>query len=175
MRNRMDHYRITDDSGFLAIVNPARYHSFVNSDWEFEELMQRFKIEMRNNNLIIWSSGGERTWKIQVLEALSDRKAFRQFDKLIEVTENQLLLINYEDITMAAQFEGEPLVTERNKNQLFDIKNGVYNVTIRQMFDPENLEAIPSDEKADFEIIFTSFITEGDMKEHNDTIIWWPS
>lgn len=168
-------YQITDDSGFLAIVNPARYHSFIKSDWEFEDLVQRFKLEMKNNNLVIWSTGKENTWKVQVLDAFSGTEAFRQFDKLIEVTGNKLLFTNYEDITMAAQFEHEPMITARNKNQLFEIKNGVYTVSVRQMSDPEDYEAILPNENADFEIVFTPFAAEERVDEHIDNIIWWPS
>ena len=171
----MNQYRITDDSGFLAIVNPARYDSFVNIDWEFDDLVQRFKIEMQNNNLIIWYSGGEKTWRVHILETFSDDIAFRQFNKFIEVTKDRLLLTNYEDLTMAAQFENELITTERNKDQLFDIKNGLYKATIRQMYDPEDFEAVSIDEKADFEIIFTPLAAERSVEEHIDNIIWWPS
>lgn len=38
----MKSFNITDDSGFLAIVNADRYKSFVNEDWELYELMDHF-------------------------------------------------------------------------------------------------------------------------------------
>jgi hypothetical protein len=39
-------FKITDDSGFLAIVNPHKYNSFVDENWELPQLFNHFVNEM---------------------------------------------------------------------------------------------------------------------------------
>ena len=47
-------FKITDDSGFLAIVNADEFNSFVGEEWDLSQLVNRFVDEMNNNHLIIW-------------------------------------------------------------------------------------------------------------------------
>jgi len=47
-------FTITEDSGFLAIVNADKFNSFVSEEWELSQLLNRFVDEMNNNHLIIW-------------------------------------------------------------------------------------------------------------------------
>lgn len=35
-------FTISDDSGFLAIIEPSNYISFVDEDWELEQLFNHF-------------------------------------------------------------------------------------------------------------------------------------
>jgi hypothetical protein len=129
---------ITDDSGFLAIVNADNYKSFVDHDWEYGQLIKHFVDQMNNNSLIIWATclEGERT--IHFTDKQSNEKSFRQFSKFINVTSGQLWLINYEDLTVAAQFEDEKIPLNHNKNLFIQLDNGIYNVTIKQFFDPNH-------------------------------------
>ena len=48
--------KITDDSGFLAIINSESYKSFVDEDWELIQLMNHFITEMNNKNIIFWAT-----------------------------------------------------------------------------------------------------------------------
>jgi hypothetical protein len=45
---------VTDDSGFLALVDPDAYESFVAEDWSLEQLIEHFKGEMAQGRLLIW-------------------------------------------------------------------------------------------------------------------------
>jgi hypothetical protein len=36
---------VTDDSGFLAVVVPAAYEGFVDSDWQFAQLLGHFRTQ----------------------------------------------------------------------------------------------------------------------------------
>src|SRR6478735_1648595 len=99
--------KITDDSGFIAIANSDEYISFVDNDWELYQLLDHFVKEMNKDTLIIWSTGMENDWTIDILDKPSNKKPFREFNKSISVTEGQLFLTNYEDLTMAAQFDDE--------------------------------------------------------------------
>ena len=105
---------ITDDSGFLAIANADRYNSFVDGQWNLSQLLTHFVDEMNNANLIIWRTGSENKWTIEFLDNPSNKKAFREFAKTIEVTHGQLFLTSYEDLTMAAQFSEEKIPAKDN-------------------------------------------------------------
>lgn len=68
------------------------------------------------------------------------------------MTGGQFFLTNYEDLTMAAQFETEKIPAVHNSDLCIKLDNGNYNFTIRQMFDPEDYEYEPKG-KTNFEII----------------------
>ena len=150
----MDSFKITDDSGFLALVNAARYSGFVDRDWEHDQLIDHFIAEMKKANLIIWVTGLENLWKVDIGTSLSSRAAFREFTRPIDVTDGRLYLTNYEDLTMSAQFEDISLPLEHNTDLVIPLDNGSYNITVRQLFDPNHYEPDPQDD-AGFEVIIT--------------------
>jgi hypothetical protein len=128
---------IYDEDGFIAIANPSTYKSFVSSDWEYDQLLSHFVNEMNKDSLIIWETepgGGE--WIINILQQPSGKKVFRQFQKVIEISSGELFLVNYTDLTMAAQFEDEKIPSEQNSELSIILQNGKYEITVMQMFDP---------------------------------------
>jgi len=163
--------KVTDDSGFLALVNAAQYDSFIDANWNFEDIIQRFIKEMNNEFLIIWSTGYEKTWTVNILERPTEKKSFREFSKSIKVTEEQLYLTNYEDLTFAAQFNDIKLPLKHNAELRIDLENGAYNVTIRQMFDPSSLN-YDNEEQGNFEIIFQSTTLTYDSQNKVKDIFW---
>ena len=146
-------YSITDDSGFLALINADKYNSFIGEGWSFEQLQQRFTEQTIARNLLIWTTGGEGFYKVAVLRHPSDDKPFRGVHGEIEVTNELLYLTNYEDLTMAAQFPDEKLPANNSKAIRIKLRNGLYGVLIRQMFNPEF--AIDEDDRIGFEVVFS--------------------
>jgi len=164
-------YDITDDSGFMALADPDRYQSFVHKEWDFDELVERFLQEMRNNALIIWSTGLENTWTVRFSDRPTDATPFRQFEKVIEVTNGRLVLTNYEDLTMAAQFEDEKIPSRHNADLLVGLANGRYTATVRQMVHPDRSFDMPSGE-VHFEIVLSPVISDGPVGKQVDDIFW---
>ena len=162
-------FSITDDSGFLAIVNPDKYKSFVNEQWELPDLIERFVDQMNDETLIIWATGSENTWAISFVDKPSDKFAARKFDKTIEVTNGQLFLTNFEDLSVAAQFEREKVPSAHNSWQNITLDNGKYNLTIRQLFDPATNEYEVG--KINFEIVVQRALDGQNRKV--DTVFWW--
>ncbi len=160
--------KITDDSGFLALVNAHTYKSFVSRNWTFSQLLNHFVREMNNDHLIIWSTGSENSWTVCFVEQPSEKSSFREFTKTMEVTDRKLFLTNYEDLTMAAQCEQEELPSSHHADLFIELDNGIYELTVRQLFDPEsyNLES-----DLGFEIV----IRPGSTKEFSsiEKIVWW--
>jgi len=60
-------FSISDDSGFLALVNVERYKSFVSSNWSAQKLHQHFKEQSRAQTIFIWATGGEGFHNIAIL------------------------------------------------------------------------------------------------------------
>ncbi len=161
---------ITDDSGFIAIANADKYFSFVDENWNFPQLLNHFVAQMNKQAFIIWATGLQNTWTIFFSNKPSNQKAFREFGKSIDVTNGQLFLTNYEDLTMAAQFDEETIPANHNSQLCIKLDNGKYIFSIRQMFDPENYD-YDQIEKNDFEVIIQS---DNNSKPINiDKVFWW--
>ena len=165
-------FSILDEDGIIAIVNTKDYTTFVDEDWDLKQLFEHLVIQMNRQNLIIWKSNndGGGQWNIEVLFEPSNKPAFREFTKTINVTNGKLHFVTYTDITMAAQFEDEVLPSKQNADLQILLENGSYNVVIRQLFDPENYEFEDTQETS-FELIFTETIPEN--KTYAENVFWW--
>lgn len=128
--------KISDDSGFIGLCNSDLYQSFVNEDWELNELIERFRDEMNSGHAAIWSTGTEKVITVELRDYKSQRKSHRDVQSNLRVTNGRLWLTNYEDLSMAAQFEDEKIPSNHHSDLEFPIKNGAYQVLIRQLFDP---------------------------------------
>jgi hypothetical protein len=49
-------FTVTDDSGFLAIVDPDSYRGFVGDDWTYGSLFDHFTHEMQRRSLLVWAT-----------------------------------------------------------------------------------------------------------------------
>ncbi len=54
-------------SGFLALVDPDAYDGFVGSDCTWDNLRDDLVREAREQHLLVWSTGMEHVWSIDVL------------------------------------------------------------------------------------------------------------
>lgn len=162
----MKRYKITDDSGFLVIVNTDRYKTYVREDWELKELMDHFIAEMNNDSLIIWGTGQENYWTVDVV-VTPLKAAFREFTKTIEVTSGRLYFTNYESLTMVASFAEEKLPQKHAAGDYFELPNGLYCVTVRQLCDPDDLDCAAEDDPG-FEVI----VTPANTRTKAEGIFW---
>jgi hypothetical protein len=161
---------ITDDSGFLGIVNSDKYNSFVSEDWQLQQLFKRFVDEINNGNLILWSTGSENVWTVNFVNEPSETKSFREFHKTLEVTNGKIFLTNYEDLTMAAQYNEEKIPAKHNTDLAIDLDNGRYEFKIRQFFDPTDYNYEPEG-KVNFEIVIQKDTTSK-KSQQVDKVFW---
>jgi hypothetical protein len=136
--------KVTDDSGFLALVVPTAYETFVARHWEFDHILSHFKAQMDRLSLLIWGTGLEGYWKVDVVSTKARAKGFREVCGPLHVVGGSLLLTNYESLTMVAQFEHITLPERHQKDLLVPLADGDYTCRIIQMFDPQ--EAISAAE-----------------------------
>jgi hypothetical protein len=142
---------VPDDSGFLALVIPAAYESFVDSNWTLEQLLAHFKAQMARRSLLIWGTGLEGFWKVDVALKPVKAKGFREVKGMLDVVGGSLLLTNYESLSMAAQASDVTLPEEHQTDLVVSLPDGHYALRIIQMFDPEQDE-FAGDDRADFVI-----------------------
>jgi hypothetical protein len=140
---------VTDDSGFLALVVPAAYETFVASDWTLDQLLAHFTAQMNRRSLLIWGTGLEGFWKLDVVTEKVDVKGFREVSGPLEIVGGSLLVTNYESLSMAAQFKDVTLPEKHQQDLLVSFRNGSYTCRIIQMFDPGQ-EDSAGDDKPDF-------------------------
>lgn len=140
---------VTDDSGFLALVVPAAYETFVASDWTLEQILLHFKRQMVRRTLLIWGTGLEGFWKVDVTLKKTRVKGFREVSGPLQVAGGSLLLTNYESLTMAAQLKDVTLPEKDQVDLLVSLPDGDYTCRILQMFDPEH-EETAGDDNPDF-------------------------
>src|SRR5690606_21989423 len=158
---------VYDDDGFLGIVNTDRYNSFVDEDWEMEQLFGHFVNEMNKQNCIVWQTdydgGGD--WVLKILECPSYDVSNREFTYPIEVTSVSLYEVNYINLTMAAQFDDTTLPIE--EDWCIKLENGLYEITVRQMFDPNDYD---DEMEQGFEIIAKPLSKKSEAKA--EKVFW---
>lgn len=131
-------FKITDDSGFLAIIDPDAYRGFVSADWTWETIQQHFIRAMRERQLLIWGTGLEHFWSVDVSSHPSRVSGFREVTGSITASQGRLLLTNYESLTMAAQFPDVRLPQAHERGQVLSVSPGLYDCRIIQLSDPES-------------------------------------
>lgn len=161
------------DTNFIALVNADKYKTFVDEDWEFEPLLQHFSDEMAKGNTLVFQmtdEGIEHSWTIEVkFEAtLSDLECYRRTEGYIEVTDNKLYIIDYDCLTMAAQFKDCSIPDKNCANNRIELKNGSYKVEIVQYYNADNGEHI-GDDKIN---MLMNFMEISDVGVNADKVIW---
>lgn len=167
---------ITDDNGFLGIVNCATFNGSLPSKRDFDVIKKMLITEINNHRLLFWATGCEGFWKARFAAEPSDIEAFREFNGVIEVTDNKLYLINYTGLMMTATYEDYSLPSPLpHLQKLFiELANGKYLVKIRQITDPEFLHPDPSHEEPfHFEIIPMKITKHPSLYKNKVDEIYW--
>jgi hypothetical protein len=130
-------FTVTDDSGFLGIIDPDSFRGFVAEDWTDESLFDHFAQEMRRRSLLMWAtSEGGGTWTVTT-EA--PRHAGRSVTGTIVSTRGRLCITNYEALTMAAQFADVSLPEPHMEDLVLDVDVGALSCTVTQLHDDDSL------------------------------------
>ena len=146
-------FKITDDSGFLAIIAPDAYKGVVDAAWTEETIQEHFRRQMRERHLLAWGTGMEHLWRIDVSLPPIKTAGFREVTGSIIASQGRLLLTNYESLTMAAQFPDITLPQAQERGQMLLVSRGLYDCRIIQLSDPAS--HAPFEESVNFIYEFT--------------------
>ena len=168
-------FTILDEDGFLAIVNADQYQSFVDKDWQFEQLIAHFKIQIKQLNLVLWQTNewGGGVWNIEVIRDSNLLKGQHQFKQFIQVTNQKLYFSNYTDLTMAAQFTDECIPSKDNQQLCVELANGPYLMTVSNLFEKEQDLEEEIDANAIHFQICTEPHSENILMGQTDNIHWF--
>lgn len=132
-------FRITDDSGFLALVDHHAYQGFVAAEWTYESVLRHFRAAMVDRSLLLWGTGREEDWTVELLVGgAAPATGFRRVTGPIRVSAGELHLTNYESLTMVAQFADERLPEAHLRDLVVDLPTGEYHCEIVQLADPDD-------------------------------------
>ena len=136
MDTQLGQFVIPDDSGIIAVVDANRYDAFIGENWSLDQILERFRKSMSERSLLIWSTGSEGNWRVTAGTARAPSEAFRFCAGTIEVSGEGLHLVSYDSLTMAAQFEGEPIPQPHERENLLALAPGRYTCKVHQLFSP---------------------------------------
>lgn len=164
-------FEISDDACFLGLINTERYISFVDENWEFDQIKKRIIRESNKGHILLWGTELPNSWRIRVCDKPVADKFFKEFEGKIKVSHSKLHLINYESLSFAAQFEEEQLPEEELADLNVKLDNAVYDVKVRQLFNPDE-EGI-SEDMLGFEILLQKSEKKGKGKLNNFKELVW--
>jgi hypothetical protein len=144
--------RIPDDSGFLALVVPATYASFVAENWDFDLLRAHFRRQMARRSMLIWGTGMEGIWCVDVRVDGPDVRGHRDVVGPLCVVGGSVMVASYDSLSMAAQFADVVLPEAHERDQLVPVPDGDYTCRVVQMFDPDASESAKG-ESPDFVVL----------------------
>ncbi|HDR8306577.1 TPA: hypothetical protein QC153_006078 [Bacillus cereus] len=161
------------DTNFIGVANTNKYESFVDEDWELDNLLQHFGDEMRQGHILVFQmteEGIEHSWRVEVRKDTEEKthKCFRKAVGYIEVTENQLYLVDYDCLTMAAQFQDHKVPDQNCSKYKIEIENGLYKVEVVQYYNVDTDEYVGTSETD----ILLNFIKVSASESMAEGVFW---
>jgi hypothetical protein len=129
--------QVFGDGTMLALVNTAKYTSFVGKDWyENNNLSNHITTQTNQLSILAWGTGFNFGWIVEFSEGISSKSGFREFTGYLNNEENALFFADYDRLTMAAQFDDIKMPDRETLNFRIDISQGIYKVRVLQIADP---------------------------------------
>jgi len=161
------------DTNFIGVANTDKYKSFVDEDWDLDSLLQHFGDEMKQGHILVFQmteEGIEHSWKVNVRIGTEEitHKCFRKATGYIVVTENQLFLVDYDCLTMAAQFQDTKVPDQNCSNYKIELENGFYKVEAVQYYNVDKDEYVGANETD----ILLNFIKVSAIEPIAESVFW---
>lgn len=161
------------DTNFISLVDAQAYESFVDEDWDLLTDLLPHVIEQQQKGTILMyqmtADGIEDDWKITIsCEPVSVETYIKKTVNHITVTDHSLYLIDYTNLTMAAQFPDETIPDQDCAPFQIELKNARYAVTAYLFKDVDN-ETITNKE-CDLLLVFQPYTDS--LSYSNQQISW---
>jgi hypothetical protein len=129
-------FTVDDDSGFLGIIDPDAYEGFVAEDWTYESLFAHFAAQTARRALLLWATSADGgSWTVALEGTLAGA---RSATGPITSRQGRLCLVNYETLTMAAQFADVTLPEPHLADLELEVVPGAYACTVTQVHDDDS-------------------------------------
>jgi len=130
-------FEITDDAGFLALVDCNAYASYVAAEPDMEKLRIHLLDAMRGNQILVWATGRADFWKVSV-RTFAPEAFFRSATGYLRSTGGEICLSNWEDLAYAARFTAAKLPLPHHHTLFYKLRPGDYRVDLYQIRDPRD-------------------------------------
>lgn len=130
---------VIGDGSYLALVDARRYVSFVGPNWADDPrlLEPHWIAQMKDQTILVWDTGFETDWRVLVSSGFSSAFGYREVRGTVRLSAGEAFLVNYDSLTMAAQFEDHRLPDESCEANRILAAPGLYEVRIVQMVEPD--------------------------------------
>lgn len=166
-------YSVCDDSGIMALVDPDAYESFVGEDWEYDDLLNHILQQMRLKRILIWGTGLEETWRVDVGFEVSSLVGINVITGVIDNVDGHFSLVSWNSLVAAASDQNITLPTRNDYSNTFKVPSGMYECRIIQMYDPEVLSGRTDGEDTERDFDFRVELTPCDSEVAPWTEIPW--
>ncbi|MDX8362973.1 hypothetical protein [Cytobacillus sp. IB215316] len=161
------------DTSFIGLVNAEKYKSFVDKDWELDKLIYHFTDEMKQGNILVCQmteEGFAHSWKVDIKIGTDDieGECFRRALGYIKVTDNRLFMVDYDCLTMAAQYEDELVPDENCSSYKIDIENGIYQVELIQYYNVDTDEHFGNSDRE----LSLNFVKKPEFQQKINNVFW---
>lgn len=161
------------DTTFISLVNAQSYDSFIDEEWDLvSDLVPHVIKEQLKGTILMFqmtSDGIEDDWKIAVSHSpIAVQKYLKKSLNYITVTDRSLYLIEYTNLTMAAQFADEGIPNNTCLPFEIEIENGSYSVTT-YLFKDVDSQQIVNDA---FDLLFVFEPYTPSLPHTNQEIVW---
>lgn len=125
------------DGSLLTLADLNQYPSFIGRDWSEDCKLQKHLLdESDKKSIVLWGTGFECDWKVEFRQGITSLRGMRDIEQYINNTTGELYLLNYDSLTMAAQFEDHTLPDEESSEYKVSLPKGILKLRIVQMIDP---------------------------------------
>ena len=138
------------DTNFISLVNAQSYESFIDEDWDLiSDLIPHVITQQQKGNILMYQMTGEgieADWRIAIThDSVTVKKYLKKTVNYITVTDGSLYLIDYTNLTMAAQFSDEFIPDQDCAQFKIELENGSYAVSSYLFKDVDNVILIFDD------------------------------
>lgn len=123
-----------DEDGFFVLVDREAYQSFVALDWTLDVLDAHIARQRAAGRIAVVFLGQEHAdAPVDILAEPSARPSTRELRSALVVGDGGSWVTDYTDLTMAAQYDDEPVVPRPQEATHVLLPAGRYAVTIRRL------------------------------------------
>jgi hypothetical protein len=158
-------YEVVDDDGFMAILDPHAYASFVDDDATFDEIEANYIAHMGAHSLLIWGTGMENEWNVEVSFSRSVRTGYREVVGSLRSSEGLLCLSDHGTLGEAAISQSYTIAPPDQHDLYIKVEPGLYQCRIVQLYEPMSDDK-PSEDGPDFLI---------ELQKTDDELAPWQS
>lgn len=141
-------YNISEDDGFLVLLDPNTYVTFIGDEADFDQIIHHIKDEMSKYRILVWGTETGGNWRVQVVHGESSINGYRDVTGFITVSQNFLCITNFFELRMTARNPLLFMPTKSASSHRVELENGTYSCRIIQLYDPNDFDDLRANDES---------------------------